>query len=293
MHVVDARCSEPCSAALSLLSRRPVIIVSALRTKPAWGPALVLVTASASAGCLDDTDESLEGASTTCGADHAYTPYARSAPSGSVVALPWLGETTSYPNGRESFDVYASGSTIECASDKDQRAHLDVTAGCLTAVTLGDGEYHRARVEPTSATHAFRAVALGYIGSEPIKWTDQRSEYRFYYAGEAEGTLPGFKIFARYRSEDDLYVGSWRFDGVIQIQKKQCGAYTILAKVTGPPPSPKTWHRIRFDAIGDQLTLYIDDKPALSATSPTFSWGTVGIRIDGATDAYLDNWRVF
>jgi hypothetical protein len=265
-----------------------------LPTKPVWGPALLLACAGIGAGCVDDEIESdLDTPSTTCGAADAYSPYhSGTFVSGAVAELPWQGETSSYPGGRETFDTYAPESTIECSSDKARRSHLDVTAGCLTAVTTGKGLYHRAHVELTDE-QGLRALALGYQSGELVKWTDQRSEYRFYYADESGGVNPGFKIFARYRSEDDLYVASWRFDGVAQIQRKLCGEYIALAKVEVAPPTPRTWHRIRLDAIGDKLALYLDDKHVLSAISPTFSWGTVGIRIDGATDAYLDDWRVF
>jgi hypothetical protein len=273
---------------------RIVITIGALRTKPAWGPALMLVLAGNGAGCLDDNDESIADAAATCGAADAYSPY-RSTwyPSGSVTALPWHGARSSYPNGRETFDTYAASSTIECSNDKDKRTYLDVTAGCLTAAWMGDGSYHRARVELTD-TGAFRSLALGHWDGDLVKWTDQHSEYRFYYSGESAGANPGFKVFARYRTEDDLYVASWRFDGVVQIQRKHCGEYTALARLEGmPPPTTHAWHRIRFDAVGDKLSLYLDDQFVLGAESATFSWGTVGIRIDGTTETYLDDWRVF
>jgi hypothetical protein len=244
------------------------------------------------AGCVDDAEQSsVDTPATACGAADAYTPYRTgSFSSGAVTDLPWYGATSSYPDGRETFETYSQ--TIECSSDKARLSHLDVTAGCLMAVTTGEGVYHRARVDLTDAG-ALRVIALGHASGELVKWTDQRSEYRFYYSGESEGVNPGFKLFARYRSEDDLYVASWRFDGVVQIQRKLCGDYVVLAKVDAEPPTPRAWHRIRFDATGDKLALYLDDKLVLTATSPTFSWGTVGIRIDGATGAYLDDWRVF
>ena len=43
-------------------------------------------------------------------------------------------------------------------------------------------------------------------------------------------------------TEYDLYVGSWRMDGVVQIQKKHCGEYTILKRIANfGPPSPNVW----------------------------------------------------
>jgi hypothetical protein len=249
------------------------------------------------AGCIVDEDEDEDAVTelaATCGVPGAYTPYETTLlPSGDAATLPWRGKTSSYPNGREAFDIYASGTSIECASTKHRRAHLDVTAGCLTAVTLSNGAYHRGLVTLTNSA-AFRALALGYSNGELVKWTAQRGEYRFHYSGATgTGANPGFKIFARYRTENDLYVASWRFDGVVQIQKKRCGTYTTLARTTHPAPATRAWHRLRFEAVGAKLALYLDDRLVLAAEDRSFSWGTSGIRIDGASGVYLDDWRVY
>lgn len=260
--------------------------------------AVALGGAVAGAGCIDElTDETQLAAS--CGADPApYTPYTASFhPSGPVSELPWREAGSIYPDGNENFRGYDEfPSTIECGSDKGAQSHLDVTSGCLVAASTGGGKYTRGFVELT-ASDAFRVVAHGFspaYPTRPVKWTDQSVGYRFYFYGETGGgAYPGFKAFARYRTEDDLYVASWRTDGVVQIQKKHCGTYTTLARREDlPPPQPRTWHRMRLDALGDELTLYLDGKQVLSATSGTFSWGTAGIRIDGMRDAFLDDWQI-
>jgi hypothetical protein len=202
-----------------------------------------------------------------------------------------------YPDGVEDFRGYgrALPNEVECGHDKVRRSHLDVTAGCLRAVSTGGGSYTRGQIEETS-DHYFRALALAYTAEQslPVKWTDQAIEYRFLHTGRTGTTgNPGFKAFVRYRSEYDLYVASWRFDGVIQIQRKQCGEYTVIARREGfPPPSANTWHSLRFAAVGPQLTLSVDDRVVLRATSTAFTWGTAGIRIDSADNTYLDDWRV-
>jgi hypothetical protein len=230
----------------------------------------------------------------TCslGARGVYSPYAESGryPSGKVSSLPWRGSSGSYPSGVEDFRGYTLPTTVECSSDKDRRDHLEVTSGCLSAVAVGD--YSRGRIKGV-----FRALALGHAAGTPelpAKWTDQATEYRFYHRGRT-GTIdnPGFKAFVRYRSEDDLYVASWRFDGVVQIQKKQCGSYTALATVARKAPTAEAWHTIKFAAEGAVLTLWLDDAQVLSVRDATFSWGTAGIRIDEADGTYLDDWRVF
>jgi hypothetical protein len=275
------------------------------RGAPAGAGVAFVCLAAAAAGCLEvggDGDEIEEAgaASTTCSLDRAgvYSPYAAAGwyPSGPVAAMPWRGATSGYPDGDEDFRAYDPlPVTVECASNKSRRTHLDVTAGCLIATATGDGRYQRGQVR-TTADGYFRALALGHADGEslPVKWTDQAVEVRFLHHGRT-GTAgnPGFKLFARYRSEDDLYVASWRFDGAVQIQRKLCGDYSTLAvRRDLAPPSPDVWHWIRFEALGDDLTLYLDDKPVLHAAAHTFSWGTAGIRIDGADGAYLDDWTV-
>jgi len=254
----------------------------------------------AAAGCLemDGEMETAVQAASSCPLDQpgVYSPYARDDdyPSGPVAELPWRGASSGYPDGTEDFRGYDPlPITVECASDKDRRSHLDVTAGCLEAVAVS--RYQRGRVHTTSDGY-FRALALGHDdgGPLPVKWTDQAVEVRFFHRGRTGSTgYPGFKVFARYRSEDDLYVASWRFDGVVQIQRKLCGEYTTLAiRRDLAPPSAEVWHRIRFEALGDRLTLWLDGTRRLETTSGTFSWGTGGIRIDSADGTYLDDWRV-
>ncbi len=261
---------------------------------------LVATTVVALAACTVEVEHTEEIESATTCVPGSYTPYGADGkyPSGTVAQIPWRGPARTYPAGIEDFRGYSLPlpKTVECASDKDQRAHLDVTAGCLDVVTTGDGAYTRGRTRDT-ADGSFRAVAKGFVEGDPdhpVKWTDQSVEYRFYY-GARTGTEnnPGFKAFARYRTEDDLYVASWRTDGVVQIQVKQCGDYTPLAILPNyGAPKTGTWHWLRFDAVGDKLDLYLDNKHVLSTHDGTFSWGTAGIRIDSIDGAYLDDWRV-
>jgi hypothetical protein len=263
---------------------------------------LAVITAAAPAGCIGEPDvEDAEGALTCPGGSGVYTPYDADGgryPSGTVAQYPWRGPVKTYPAGIEDFRGYSTlPKTVECGDTKHQRVHLDVTAGCLTALTTGAGAYTRGQIEPI-ADGSFRAIARGFVPGDDehsIKWTDQSTEYRFFYKDQS-GTEqnPGFKAFVRYRTEDDLYVASWRTDGVVQIQRKQCGEYTALAvEPNFGPPSKNAWHWIRFDAEGNQLRLYLDHELVLTANTGTFSWGTAGIRIDSMDGAYLDDWRVF
>lgn len=265
----------------------------------------------AAAGCLADepADESAAEAALSsdsvpeapmtvkCSeAADAYTPYVDSgSPSGAVSKYPWRGIHSTYPNGIEKFAAYTPlPRTVECSNEKGERNYLDVTDGCLSAVEIGS--YTRGEIHAAS-DDAFRTVALGYASGNdaPLKWTDVGESYRFYYKG-TKGTQnnPGFKAFLRYRTEDDLYVASWRVDGVAQIQRKHCGVYTPLVVKKGyGAPSVNAWHTIEFTAVGDNLDVYLDGDHALHVTDNVFTWGTAGIRADAMDGAYLDDWTVF
>jgi hypothetical protein len=246
-----------------------------------------------------DRDQPDAQAANSCGlgAPGVYSPFALPGtyPTGPVDDLPWIGASSSYPAGVEDFRGYGQlPSVVECSNDKKRRSHLDVTSGCLEAVAVGS--YTRGLVRTNSSDY-FRALALGHVPGDslhPTKWTDQGVEYRFFHRKRSSDALAGFKVFARYRSENDLYVASWRFDGVVQIQRKLCGQYTALAVIRDfGPPSLGVWHWIRFEAVGDRLRLYLDDELVLTTTSSSLSWGTAGIRIDSADGAYIDDWAVY
>lgn len=262
------------------------------RTAKTFSAAIVmavsLIGCAADEPMADEEDLSETDAEVTS----TYSPFLGTSSTGSASQYPWQGYNTTYPAGDEDFRAYGLPLSVECSSTKSTRSHLDVTAGCLTAVAVGS--YSRGQITSTS-DGAFRVVALPFKAGEssPLKWTDVKNEYRFYYKGTSgEGVDPGFKAFVRYRSENDLYVASWRTDGVVQIKRKVSGTYRTLAQVAKNPPSTSTWHTIRFDATGSRLDLYLDGTKVLSATDTTFAWGTAGIRTDAMTGAYIDEWTV-
>jgi hypothetical protein len=94
-------------------------------------------------------------------------------------------------------------------------------------------------------------------------------------------------------TEYDLYVGSWRMDGVVQIQKKHCGVYTVLKRINFGAPSPNVWHTIKFETVGNQQKLYLDGQLVMTTTDDTIKRGTAGIRIDSAESSLIDDWRVY
>lgn len=176
-----------------------------------------------------------------------------------------------------------------------------MTSGCLSSKYAG--KWKRGWTDDS----VFRAITVGRdsYGRE-IKWTDQTIEFRAYIkTWHNNGNIPswsGIHAFARYRTSDDLYVASIRYDGLVTIKRKWNGNYTTLVQTrlhnnyrnyldNNGNLSTGKWYRIKFSAIGNNLKLYLDGELLLSAKSGTFSWGTTGIRIDNAS-TYLDDWKL-
>jgi hypothetical protein len=85
-----------------------------------------------------------------------YTPFKNYGPvsTGTVAAYPWRGPT-SYPDSIEDFRTYSLPSQVECGSAKGARDHLDVTAGCLSAVSMGGDK--RGQIQLTSVATIARS----------------------------------------------------------------------------------------------------------------------------------------
>jgi hypothetical protein len=217
-------------------------------------------------------------------------------PSGTTVALPWQ---TPAGNAFEGFETYTNNSVIEADSNKSQQSHLEVTSGTLTSKYVGTSQYRRGKTD----TYNFRMLLQGLSNGQRIKWTSQAVESRFYIDSwqSTSQNWQGVHLFARYRTENDLYVASLREDGTVVIKRKLCGVYSEPPLATGvlkdadgnPRPfNTKQWYTLTFSAIGNQLKFYVDDVLQLSATDGAFSWGTMGIRTDYA-NVYFDDVIVY
>ncbi len=209
---------------------------------------------------------------------------------------PFPGNNSSYPLGApstslpwkgEDFESYSDGELIETSSNKSLQSHLDVTSGSLYANYVGN--YRRG----WTTTYNFRVLAVGLSGGKRIRWTNMTASYRGYLWQwhPTASTTNGLHLFARYQTENDLYVASLRFDGLVTIKKKHCGNYTTLASKTYGKPALKTWYTLEFSTIGTTLTFKLNGQVVLTAKDDTFSWGTTGIRTDYA-DVYFDDWQL-
>lgn len=217
-------------------------------------------------------------------------------PSGTTTALPWQ---TPAGNGFEGFETYADGSIIESSANKSLQSHLEVTNGVLTSKHIGTAQYRRGKTD----TYNFRMLLQGLSNGTRIKWSSQAVESRFYIDSwqVTDESWQGVHLFARYRTENDLYVASLRKDGSVYIKRKLCGLYDplplaegVLKDANGNPRSfnTKQWYTLTFSAIGNQLKFYVDDVLQLSVQDGTFSWGTMGIRTDYA-NVYFDDVLIY
>jgi hypothetical protein len=209
-----------------------------------------------------------------------------------------LGSAATYPWPGEDFENYTDGQTVECSSSRSSQSHLEVTSGCLVSKYVGT----RRRGFTTASN--FRVLAVGLNEGQRVKWQDQTNDARLNVLswtspGGGAASFQGVHLFARYRTENDLYVASLRKNGEVLIQKKLCGTYTALSRdvlrdANGTPRGEMTtgtWYRLRFSAIGNRLALSVDNVPQIQVTDGSFSWGTSGIRTDFA-DVYIDDWTV-
>jgi hypothetical protein len=211
-------------------------------------------------------------------------------PSGTTQTYPWQ---TPVGNAYEGFETYADGSVIESSANKALQSHLEVTSGSLTSRYVSKSAYRRARTEDFN----FRMLIQGLSGGKRIKWTDQSIRSRFYVDSwqATNNAWQGVHLFARYRTENDLYVASLRRDGTVYIKRKLCGTYTTIANgqlkdQAGQPLlfNTRQWYTLTFSAIDNRLSFYVNDVLQISVLDGTFSWGTMGIRTD-YSNIYLDD----
>jgi hypothetical protein len=218
----------------------------------------------------------------------AYDAYP---PGGSYVT----GTAAQYPWVGENFDSYAHNAIVETSANKALRSHLDVTSGVLEAKHVSS--YKRG----WTTTYNFRTVAIGTSGSSKVKWTDQTNQYRGYIQAWQNGdpNWSGLHAFARYQTDDNLYVASIRYDGLTTIKRKLAGAYTTLAQTSLPNSyldsngNLKTgqWFTLKFSVFGNQLKFSLDGTQLLTATDSNLTFGTIGIRTDYA-NIYFDDWKL-
>lgn len=218
---------------------------------------------------------------------------------GSGVYDAFPGNNGSYPKGNSStygwpgddFESYAHDEIVESRTNQSRRSHLDVTSGTLRARHLNGSRLWK---RGWTDTYNFRVLSRATSGGKLVRLTDVDPAVRVHISNwDTSGPQwSGAHIFARYQTENDLYVASLRKDGKVYIKLKHCDAYTTLAGAdfSQGPVQTGTWYDLRFEVVGQRLRFYVDGHLELEAFDDTLSWGTTGVRTDYAT-MYLDDWK--
>jgi hypothetical protein len=197
----------------------------------------------------------------------------------SLTACPWPGD---------NFDAYVNGTVIECDSANALRDHLEVTSGCLHSKYVG--AYRRG----WTTSNAFRVLAQAYVSGRKAGWERITGTYRGWVASWLPGApaWSGFHVFARYQTENDLYVASYRKDGFVTLKKKIGGVYTTLAQKQIGLLQTSRWYTLQLSVSGRTLAMYVNGALQLTTTDSALAWGTTGLRVDYA-NAYIDDWRAW
>jgi hypothetical protein len=198
------------------------------------------------------------------------------------------GSPQEYPFPSQYFSNYSVGEIIAASNNKNYNDPLIATSGTLVCQ-----EYQGKKMAFTD-THNFRLLYNG-MNDNGVKvgWTDSISNVTFIPVASQPNkpTWAGMHLFARYRTSDDLYVASYRFDGQVTIKKKNGGKYTTLGQEFIGIPELGESYRLQFTCKGNSLGLYVNGSKKLAATDSSLTWGTSGIRMD-YTDCYVENCRM-
>lgn len=207
------------------------------------------------------------------------------------------GDKNQYPEGtpdefpfpKQDFQKYSEGEVITTSKAKNPTDPLMATSGVLTCKSFNGGK------TGFTSTHNFRMLAnpVDSASQKLVRYTDTRTSF-FGCVNKWHDGLPawsGLHIFARYQTEDDLYVASWRVDGNVTIKKKVNDKYSTLRSVKYGSPEVGSEHLMIFQVEGDLLSYYIDGKLVAQAKDSDLKWGTAGIRTD-YSDCYIDYFKI-
>jgi len=200
-----------------------------------------------------------------------------------------IGTPDDYPFPKQDFQDYYDKQIITSSRSRDPLAPLMATSGTLMCRT-----YNGARTGFTD-TFNFRMLCnpLDNKSQKLVRYTDTRTSYFGSVLKWHDGApnWSGLHMFARYQTEENMYVASWRIDGNVTIKKKINGKYSTLAASKIGSPKIGSEHLMIFEAEGPLLSYYIDGNLIVQAEDKDLSWGTNGIRTD-YSDNYIDYYKI-
>ena len=123
-------------------------------------------------------------------------------------------------------------------------------------------------------------------------WTNQAIQADIKPTTYGSSPTAWFGLMARYKDPANYYYVLVMNTGAIELKSIVNGGFTALATGSMPaaPPLNKTY-RLRLEAIGTSLKMYVDDRLVLQATDSAHASGRAGV-MTWKTAADIDNVRV-
>jgi pectate lyase len=150
------------------------------------------------------------------------------------------------------------------------------SVGTWDVVTDGSAEVYRQS----------NAVGDGRAWSTSGPWTDQVITARVKPTAW-NGTDRLVAVVGRLQDATNYYFATMRSSNRIEIKKLVDGGSTVLASKPFTV-SLDTWRTVRFEIIGTDLRLYIDEVLQLSAADSTYASGRAGLATFYATADFDD-----
>lgn len=213
-------------------------------------------------------------------------------------------------------DGFSDGDLIEDAGGSYDVTPIEITSGKLWAKQSDWG------MLGFTDTYNFRGLAVPPDVS--TQWNDLTVKASFSPKQwqDPAPSFAGIHLFARYQTEDDLYVVSLRRNGAIYIFRKLCGNYTKIAShtardanntklATGGELPLNQWYELEVSVQGKTLSFningvkqfnlsrynggYVDLTEAWSPNSEPLTLlptGTAGVRLD-YVDSLIGGFDIF
>jgi hypothetical protein len=196
-----------------------------------------------------------------------------------------------YVDGRQLLVAYDGAHTHGQSGMKMYRTNavydnVVVTAGPRTTIRSRatswqgfdreGGTWQNNTIRPNSISQVSTTGDARLLAGSPDT-TDQVVQARLWLdaCGPASGGQCWYGLFARYIDARNHYYVTLRSSNQLQIRKMVNGVVTVLAST--PFTVNSTARRLRFDAIGDRLRVFVDGAPALEARCASIPAGQIGI----------------
>jgi hypothetical protein len=134
------------------------------------------------------------------------------------------------------------------------------------------------QVVSTSSSNVYRQSSLTGNALSILSdtdWTDQSIQADVTPTA-FDGNDRWFGLIARYTDVNNYYYVTARRSNVVQIRKIVNGAFQVLASAQLPIALNRTY-RLRLEAVGDLLRLYVDGNPILETRDESHTHGQAGL----------------